>query len=92
MHQVIGGILRPAEVDMADSAVTPDEVNVFLDNGAWAICSTYHKVLKSSPSAAIFGHDMLLDILFVATWHKIGHRQSLTGPGNQCKSKKMCGL
>ncbi len=68
---------------MADS-VTPDDVAVFLDNAAWAIRYTYHTVLKASPGAAIFGHDILFDILFVADWHKIGEqRQSLTDHGNQ---------
>jgi hypothetical protein len=43
-----------AEFDMANS-VTPDDINVFLDNTAWAIRSTYHTVLKASPGAAIFG-------------------------------------
>ncbi len=81
-------MLRTAELDMADS-VTPNDVNVFLDNVAWAIHSTYHMVLKASPGAAIFGRDMLFDILFVADWHKIGEqRQSLTDCGNQCKNAK----
>jgi hypothetical protein len=61
---------RTAELDMADS-VTPNDVNVFLDNAAWAICSTYHTVLKASPGAAIFGQDMLFDIPFVADWQKM---------------------
>ncbi len=56
---------------MADS-VTPDDIDVFLDNAAWAICSTYHTVLNASPGAAIFGCDMLFNIPFVADWHKIG--------------------
>jgi hypothetical protein len=71
VHQVLGQILRTAELDMADS-LTPDDVNVFLDNTAWAIRSTYHMVLKASPGAAIFRRDMLFDIPFVADWHKIG--------------------
>jgi hypothetical protein len=71
VNQVLGQMLRTAELDMADS-VTPDDVNVFLDNTAWAICSTYHTVLKASPGAATFGQDMLFDILFMADWHKIG--------------------
>jgi hypothetical protein len=54
VHQVLGQILRTAELDMANS-VTPDDANVFLDNAAWAIRSTYHKVPKASPGAAIFG-------------------------------------
>jgi hypothetical protein len=60
-------MLRTAELDTADS-VTPDDADV---NMAWAICSTYHTILKASPGAAIFGCDMLFDILFVADWHKI---------------------
>jgi hypothetical protein len=47
-------MLSTAEINMAES-VTPDDVNVFLDNAAWAIFSTYHAVLKASPGAAIFG-------------------------------------
>jgi hypothetical protein len=47
---------------MADS-VTPDDVDVFLDNAAWAIRSTYHTVLKASPGAAI------LDKTFSSTFH-----------------------
>jgi hypothetical protein len=83
VHQVLGQMLCTAELDMPDS-VTPDDVDVFLDNAAWAICSTYHTVLKASPGAAIFGQDMLFDILFVADWHKIGERrQLLTNRGNQ---------
>jgi hypothetical protein len=54
VHQVLRQMLHTAEIDMADS-VTPDDVDVFLDNTAWAICSTYHTVLKASPGAAIFG-------------------------------------
>ncbi len=64
-------MLGTAELDMADS-VTSDDVDVFLDNAAWAIRSTYHTVLKTSPGAAIFGQDMLFDIPFIADWRKIG--------------------
>ncbi len=63
VHQVLGQMLCTAELDMANS-VAPDDVDVFLDNAAWAICSTYHTVLKASPGAAIFGRDMLFDIPF----------------------------
>jgi hypothetical protein len=81
-------MLRTAELDIAGS-VTPDDVDVFLDNVACTICYTYHTVLKASPSAAIFGCDMLFDIPFVADWHKIGEqRQSLTNHGNQPKNAK----
>ncbi len=88
VHQVLGHMLCKAELDMANS-VTFDDVGVFLDNAAWAICSIYHTVLKALPGAAIFGHDMLFDIPFVADWHKIGEqRQSLTDCGNQHKNAR----
>jgi hypothetical protein len=81
-------MLCTAELDMADS-VTPNDIDVFLDNVAWAISSTYHTVLKASPGAAIFGCNMLFDILFVAYWHIIGEqRQSLTDCSNQQENAK----
>jgi hypothetical protein len=58
-------MLCTAELDMAET-VTPNDVNVFLENAAWAIHSTYHTVLKASPGMAIFGHNMLFNILFIA--------------------------
>jgi hypothetical protein len=81
-------MLCTVEFDMAKS-VTSDDADVFLDNLAWAIHSTYHTVLKASPGAAIFGLDMLFDIPFVADWYKIGeHRQSLTDCSNQRKNNQ----
>jgi hypothetical protein len=81
-------MLRTAGLDMADSVI-PNYVDVFLDNAAWAIRSTYHTVLKAFPGAAIFGEDVLFDIPFMADWHKIGEqRQSLTNCGNQGENAK----
>jgi hypothetical protein len=54
VHQVLGQMLCTAELDMAYS-FTPHDVDVFLDNAAWAIHSNYHTVLKASAGAAIFG-------------------------------------
>ena len=65
VHQVLGQMLCTAELDMADS-VTPNDINVFLDNATGAIHSTYHTVLQASPGAAIFGCNMLFDIPFMA--------------------------
>ncbi len=55
-------MLRKAELDMAEF-VNASDINIY---AAWAICSTHHIVLKASPGAAIFGQDMLFDILFIA--------------------------
>jgi hypothetical protein len=67
-----------AELDMANTVVTSD-INAYLTDAAWAICSTYHTVLKASPGAATLGREMLFDIPFLADWNKIGdHRQRQT--------------
>jgi hypothetical protein len=88
VHQVLGQMLHTDELDMANS-VTPDDVDVFLDDAAWAIRSTYHTVLTASPGAAIFRRGMLFDIPFVADWRKIGERRkSLTDRGNQHENPK----
>ncbi len=88
LHQVLGQMLRTSELDMA-KIITPDDVDVFLDNGAWAIRSTYHTVLKASPGAVIFGHDMLFNILFIADWNKIGnYRQRQTDLSTARKNSK----
>jgi hypothetical protein len=88
IHQVLGQMLHTSELDMANS-VSPDDVDVFLDNAAWTIHSTYHTVLKASSGAAIFGREMLFDIPFVAGWHRIGeHRQLLTDRNNERENKR----
>jgi hypothetical protein len=63
-------MLRTSELDMAE-LVKASDINVFLSDAAWAVCSTYHKVLKASPGAAIFVQDMLFDIPFIADWQKL---------------------
>jgi hypothetical protein len=78
INAVIMNMLCTAEINMVNS-VKPSDINVFLSDAAWAICSTHHTVLKASPGAAIFGQDLLFDIPFIADWKKIGeHRQQLT--------------
>jgi hypothetical protein len=88
VHQVLGQMLRTAEIDTANS-VTPDDVNVFLDNAAWVICSTYHTVLRASPGAAVFGRNMLFDIPYIANWINIeDYRQRQTDLSTERKNKK----
>ena len=78
INQVITTMLCTAELDMANTVVTSD-IDAFLTDAGWAICSTYHAVLNASPGAAIFGRDTLFDIPFLADWNEIGdHRQRQT--------------
>jgi hypothetical protein len=81
-------MMRTSELDMADS-VHPADIDSFIDNAAWAICSTYHTVLKASPGAAIFGRDMLFGIPFIADWKQIGeYRQNQTDRSNTPENNK----
>jgi hypothetical protein len=87
IHGVVGIMLRTSKLDMAES-VKASDIDVFLSDAAWAVCSTYHTVLKASPGAAIFGRDMLFDIPFIADWQKIGeYRQQLTDLSNARENK-----
>ena len=61
VHQVITKMLHTSELDIANTVGTSD-IDAFLTDAAWAICSTYHTVLKVSPGAAIFGQDMLFNL------------------------------
>ena len=71
-------MLHTAELDMAET-VSESDIADFLTNAAWAFCSTYHTVLKTSPGVAIFGRDLLFDVPFLADWTKIGeYRQHQT--------------
>ncbi len=82
IHAVFTNMLRTAEINMAN-LVKPSDIDVFLSDKAWAICSIYHTVLKASPGAAIFRQDMLFDIPSIADWKKIGeHRQQQTDLNN----------
>eukprot|EP00804_Cyclotella_cryptica_P016666 CCRYP_001971-RA/>CCRYP_001971-RA protein AED:0.45 eAED:0.58 QI:0/0/0/1/0/0/3/0/370 len=78
VHRTIMAMLRTAELDMADT-ISESDIADFLTNAAWAVRSTYHTVLKTSPGAAIFGRDMLFDVPYIADWSKIGeYRQRQT--------------
>ena len=68
-------MIRTSEIDMPYS-VAPSDINAILTNASWAIRSTYHTVLKASPGAAIFGQDMLFDILIIADWRTYTHKKS----------------
>lgn len=67
-------MMRTSNMDMSDT-VTPQDIDEFLINASWAVRSTYHTVLRSTPGAAIFGRDMLFDIPYIADWKAIGKRR-----------------
>ena len=42
-----------------------------LSAAAFAICSTYHTILKATPGQLVFGRDMILNIKYIADWEAI---------------------
>jgi hypothetical protein len=87
MHAVFTNMLCTAKLDMA-KLVNASDIDIFIADAAWAIHSTHHTVLKASPGAAIFGQDMLFDILSIADWKIIGeHRQRLNDLNTDLENK-----
>ena len=73
------------------ASVDANDIYTFLTDAAWAICSTYHTVLKASPGAAIFGRDMLFDIPFLVDSNKIGeYRQHQTDQNTEQENCSRC--
>ncbi len=46
IHAVVMNMFCRAEIDMADSE-KPSDIDIFLSDAAWAICSTHYTVLKA---------------------------------------------
>jgi hypothetical protein len=59
LHQILAQMLRISELEMAKT-MTPDDVNVFLDNAAWAIHSTYHTVPNSLTAKFVLAGEKLV--------------------------------
>ena len=68
VHKLTMMMLCTAELDISKSVETSD-IDAFLTDAAWSICSTYHTGLKASPGSALFVRDMLLDIPFLVDWN-----------------------
>ena len=87
IHAVIANMIRTSGIDMQDTC-TPLMVDELLTNIAWAVRSTYHTVLKTTPGAAIFGRDMLFDIPYLAEWNHIGIRRQTLVDQSCAKTNK----
>lgn len=74
VHGVFGDMLRTSGLEGSDD-LSPETVDDFIVNAAWAIRSTHHTVLRSTPGAAVFGRDMLFDVPYLADWTEIGRRR-----------------
>jgi hypothetical protein len=62
IHAVFTNMLHTAKLNMA-KLVNARDIDIFIADAAWAICSTHHTVLKASPCAAY------LDEICYLTFH-----------------------
>jgi hypothetical protein len=53
-----------------------------LANCAWAIHSTLHTVLNTTPAQIVFGRDMLFDLFFTTECKEIGKRKQEASDSN----------
>ena len=86
-------------MDTSDFNMSPTVDDTMIEDflvdaaSTWAIHShsTNHTVLKSTPGAAIFGRDMILDIpCYTAHWNEIGcRRQEQVERTNKCRTNNV---
>jgi len=74
IHQVIGNIIRTFELETNYM----DEDNPWkgiLSATAFAVRSTFHTTLQSTPGQLVFGRDMIFNIQHTANWEYIKNRK-----------------
>ena len=74
IHGVFADMMRTSGLDGSDD-LSPEAVDQFITDAAWAIRATHHTVLQTTPGAAVFGRDMLFDLPLLADWTEIGRRR-----------------
>jgi hypothetical protein len=74
IHQVIDSMIKTqqSEDQILDYV---DPFGEFLASIAWAICSSYHRMLEATPAQLVFGHDMMFNIKTVVNWDLICKRK-----------------
>ena len=88
VHQVVTNMMQTSSLDIEDTC-TPNMIDDFIVNVGWAIHSTHHTVLGSTPGAAIFNRDILFGIPYIADWSKIGkRRQQQVDRSNTIENKR----
>jgi hypothetical protein len=88
VHQVIGNIIRTFELE--NNYI--DESNpwkAILSATAFAIRSTYHTTLQSTPGQLVFGRDMILNVQHEANWEFIrARKQKIIEKNNKAENAK----
>jgi transposase InsO family protein len=79
MHQAVGNALRVfTSVHPPQNIASANQlVDMALANAMYATRASVHGALQTSPGAAVFGRDMILDIPLVADFHALQERRQL---------------
>jgi hypothetical protein len=78
VHQVIGNIIRTFELELRLEGNYLDEDDpwkVTLSATAFAVRSTFHTSLQSTPGQLVFGRDMIFNIQHISNWEFIKQRK-----------------
>ena len=88
VHQVIGNIIRTVELE----SNYLDEDNPWkgiLSATAFAVRSTFHTTLRSTPGQLVFGRDMIFNIKHEANWEFICERkQQIIAKNNDAENAR----
>ncbi len=66
IHGDLGNMLHTSKLNMAKSMKTSD-IDVFLSDAAWAVCSTYHTVLDSLSAKSVLAGEKLVAMHSIST-------------------------
>jgi transposase InsO family protein len=88
VHQVIGNIIRTFELE--DNYLDDDDPwKGILSATAFAVRSTFHTTLQSTPGQLVFGRDMIFNIKHTANWEYIKQRkQKIIDKNNKKENAK----
>jgi transposase InsO family protein len=88
VHQVIGNMIRTFELEK-NYLDEEEPWKGILSATAFAIRSTYHTTLQSTPGQLVFGRDMVLNLKHEANWEFIrARKQRLIQKNNKAENAK----
>jgi transposase InsO family protein len=88
VHQVIANIIRTFELEN-NYMDEEDPWKGILSATAFAVRSTYHTTLQSTPGQLVFGRDMILNIKHEANWEFIrARKQKIIHRNNKAENDK----
>ena len=91
VHQTLGNLLRVYELEKYEFPRGDPWSNI-LASAAWAIRSTVHTTLGTTPGQLIYGRDMLFDLSFKANWKDIADckRTRIEDSNKRENTKRIC--